>query len=129
MPDFGKDWRPTRSPEASAKFAERVDELRESSEPLSVTIYLFDRFGRMQPIDYLQFFEEFAARTRGLKDAPLKRLPAARRARAMKDSNQVVALIPRLRQVALVRLQKRRALPVQCIRHRRQGVFAQWRPP
>src|SRR5512139_2997385 len=30
MPDFGKDWRPTRSPEASAKFAERVDELREA---------------------------------------------------------------------------------------------------
>jgi hypothetical protein len=30
MPEFGKDWRPTRSPEASAKFAERVDELRES---------------------------------------------------------------------------------------------------
>ena len=28
MPDFGKDWRPSRSPEASAKFAERVDELR-----------------------------------------------------------------------------------------------------
>jgi hypothetical protein len=30
MPDFGKDWRPIRSPEASAKFAERVDELREA---------------------------------------------------------------------------------------------------
>jgi len=30
MPDFGRDWRPSRSPEASAKFAERVDELRES---------------------------------------------------------------------------------------------------
>jgi hypothetical protein len=28
MPDFGKDWRPTRSPEASANFAERVYELR-----------------------------------------------------------------------------------------------------
>ena len=28
MPDFGKDWRPSRSPKASAKFAERVDELR-----------------------------------------------------------------------------------------------------
>ena len=28
MPDFGKDWRPTRSPEASAKFAEHVGELR-----------------------------------------------------------------------------------------------------
>jgi hypothetical protein len=28
MPEFGKNWRPTRSPEASAKFAERVDKLR-----------------------------------------------------------------------------------------------------
>ena len=55
-----------------------VEELHESSEPLSVTIYLFDRFGRMQPIDYIQFFEEFAARTRGLRDAPLKRMPATR---------------------------------------------------
>jgi O-acetyl-ADP-ribose deacetylase (regulator of RNase III) len=32
-----------------------VEELHESSEPLRVTIYLFDRFGRMQPIDYIQF--------------------------------------------------------------------------
>jgi hypothetical protein len=28
MPDFGKSWRPIRSSEASAKFAERVNELR-----------------------------------------------------------------------------------------------------
>ena len=28
MPDFGKNWRPSRSVEASAKFAERLDELR-----------------------------------------------------------------------------------------------------
>jgi hypothetical protein len=28
MPDFGKNWRPIRPVEASAKFAERVDELR-----------------------------------------------------------------------------------------------------
>jgi O-acetyl-ADP-ribose deacetylase (regulator of RNase III) len=43
-----------------------VEELRESQEPLNVTIYLFDRFGRMQQIDYIQFFEEIAVRTRGL---------------------------------------------------------------
>jgi hypothetical protein len=30
MPDFGKDWRPSRSPDASAKFAEGVDNLREA---------------------------------------------------------------------------------------------------
>src|SRR5213080_3730093 len=53
-----------------------VEELRDSSEPLTVTIYLFDRFGRMQPIDYVQFFEEFATRARGLSVAPTKRAPA-----------------------------------------------------
>ena len=65
-----------------------VKELRESSVPLSVTIYLFDRFGRMQPIDYVQFFEEFAARTRGLSVAQAKRTsarrPAAKRAKGLK---------------------------------------------
>ncbi len=30
MHNFTKNWKPTRSPEASAKFAERVNELRES---------------------------------------------------------------------------------------------------
>lgn len=55
-----------------------VEELRDSSEPLAVTIYLFDRFGRMQPIDYIQFFEEFAARTRGLTVLPSTRASAPR---------------------------------------------------
>lgn len=44
-----------------------VHELGQSQEPLSVTIYLFDRYGRMQPIDYVRFFEEIASRTRGLE--------------------------------------------------------------
>ena len=43
-----------------------VEELGLSPQPLSVTIYLFDRYGRMQPIDYVRFFEEMASRTRGL---------------------------------------------------------------
>jgi len=65
--------------DVAVKMAEAiVEELRESSEPLCVTIYLFDRFGRMQPIDYIQFFEEFATRTRGLSAAPTKRKPALR---------------------------------------------------
>jgi O-acetyl-ADP-ribose deacetylase (regulator of RNase III) len=33
-----------------------------ADRPLEVTIFLFDRFGRMQPIDFIQFFEEFARR-------------------------------------------------------------------
>lgn len=56
-----------------------VEELRDLSEPLSVTIYLFDRFGRMQPMDYIQFFEEFATRTRGLDAAPVKLAPASQK--------------------------------------------------
>ena len=55
-----------------------MGELSETSDALSVTIYLFDRFGRMQPIDYVGFFEEFAARTRGLLATPAKRASAAR---------------------------------------------------
>jgi O-acetyl-ADP-ribose deacetylase (regulator of RNase III)/flagellar basal body-associated protein FliL len=30
--------------------------------PLRVSLFLFDRFGRMQPIDFIRFFEEFARR-------------------------------------------------------------------
>jgi O-acetyl-ADP-ribose deacetylase (regulator of RNase III) len=43
-----------------------VDELRSSDTPLSITIYLFDRFGKMEETDYIQFFEEVAVRTRAL---------------------------------------------------------------
>ncbi len=38
--------------------------LRASTRYLDVTLYLFDRFYTMQPIDFLKFFEEFAIRTR-----------------------------------------------------------------
>jgi O-acetyl-ADP-ribose deacetylase (regulator of RNase III) len=43
-----------------------VDELRSSETSLSITIYLFDRFGKMQDADYIPFFEEVAVRTRAL---------------------------------------------------------------
>jgi O-acetyl-ADP-ribose deacetylase (regulator of RNase III) len=36
--------------------------LTTSKRPLEVTVFLYDRFGRMQPIDFIQFFEEFRAR-------------------------------------------------------------------
>ena len=59
--------------EVAATMAEIiVDELRNSRETLSVTIYLFDRFGQMQPIDYIEFFEQFASRTSGLNEMPRK---------------------------------------------------------
>lgn len=46
-----------------------VEELHAASVPLSATIYLFDRFGKMEQIDHLPFFEEFAARVKGLPAA------------------------------------------------------------
>lgn len=59
--------------EVAAKMAEAiVSEVHGTPDPLTVTIYLFDRFGRMQPIDFVQFFEEFAARTRGLDTGPAR---------------------------------------------------------
>ena len=32
---------------------------KRSQRPLHVAIYLYDRFGRMAPIDFVGFFEEF----------------------------------------------------------------------
>jgi O-acetyl-ADP-ribose deacetylase (regulator of RNase III) len=53
-----------------------VSELSQASRALLVTIYLFDRFGEVEPLDYIKFFEEFAARTHGLTEAPRRRSPA-----------------------------------------------------
>jgi O-acetyl-ADP-ribose deacetylase (regulator of RNase III) len=40
--------------------------LKGNPRPLDVTIFLYDRFRRMQPMDFLNFFEHFAVRTSGL---------------------------------------------------------------
>ena len=48
-----------------------VDCLKESPQSVDVTIFLYDRFRRMQPIDYIGFFEQFAVRTGDL-GPPLK---------------------------------------------------------
>lgn len=45
--------------EMASVIAER---LTRSDRSIIVTLYLFDRFDRMQPIDFVQFFEEFARR-------------------------------------------------------------------
>lgn len=39
-----------------------ADDLLKRQTPVEVTIYLFDRFGRMKEMDFIRFFEEFAAR-------------------------------------------------------------------
>jgi hypothetical protein len=36
--------------------------LARADRPIDVNLFLFDRFGRMQPIDFIGFFEEFARR-------------------------------------------------------------------
>jgi O-acetyl-ADP-ribose deacetylase (regulator of RNase III) len=64
-----------------------VEELGEDPGCFEVTIYLFDRFGRMQPIDYIKFFEEFAARTRGLTAASPKRVRKPRASNRRKQRN------------------------------------------
>lgn len=49
--------------EVAARMAEViVDELMKRKTPVEATIFLFDRFGRMTEIEYIKFFEEFAAR-------------------------------------------------------------------
>ena len=58
-----------------------VEHFQRSPRTVEATIYLYDRFGRMQAIDYLSFFEEFAARTKGLDLVAIPSRPASRRAR------------------------------------------------
>jgi hypothetical protein len=53
-----------------------VEELVDSPEALDATIYLFDRFHQRDSIDHIQFFEEFAVRTRGLGATPIGHTPA-----------------------------------------------------
>jgi O-acetyl-ADP-ribose deacetylase (regulator of RNase III) len=49
-------------------------ELRDSEEPLTVTIYLFDRFGQMRQVDYDRFLEEFDRRSQAPRVARAKRV-------------------------------------------------------
>lgn len=39
-----------------------ANRLTKTHRPMEVTLFLHDRFGRMQPIDFVEFFEEFARR-------------------------------------------------------------------
>ena len=48
------------------------DYLTESKEKLEVIIYLFDRYGRMQPTDYIVFFEAFAIKAPQFVDKQVK---------------------------------------------------------
>ncbi len=66
-----------------------VDSLKDSRRSVDATIYLYDQFRRMQPMDFLDFFEQFAVRTKGLGPAmgrQSRRQRAGRRASPEKKS-------------------------------------------
>jgi len=49
--------------DVAAQMSEVIaDDLLKRQTPVEVTIYLFDRFGEMREMDFIRFFEEFAAR-------------------------------------------------------------------
>jgi O-acetyl-ADP-ribose deacetylase (regulator of RNase III) len=47
-------------------------------DPIEATIYLFDRFGQMEPLDFLKFFEEFARRTPTIADRIIDPPPSSK---------------------------------------------------
>jgi O-acetyl-ADP-ribose deacetylase (regulator of RNase III) len=50
--------------EVAAQMSEVIaDDLLKRDRPVEVTLYLYDPLGRKEPMDYIRFFEEFAART------------------------------------------------------------------
>jgi O-acetyl-ADP-ribose deacetylase (regulator of RNase III) len=53
--------------DVAATMAEVIaDCLSRRQVPTTATIYLFDRFGRMSELDFIQFYEEFAVRSPGI---------------------------------------------------------------
>ncbi|WHZ28298.1 MAG: putative GTPase [Nitrospira sp.] len=50
--------------EVAAQMSEVIaDDLLKRNRPVKILLYLYDPLGRKQPMDYIRFFEEFAART------------------------------------------------------------------
>jgi O-acetyl-ADP-ribose deacetylase (regulator of RNase III) len=49
--------------EVAVHMAEIISgDLAKRNRPVEATLFLFDRYGRMQPMDFVRFFEEFASR-------------------------------------------------------------------
>jgi len=81
-----------------------ADRLSRSHRSIDVTLYLFDRFGSLQLIDFIRFFEEFARRMPQLRldNAPIPDViapptptaaePGGRLARQQRDRLQLTAL-------------------------------------
>jgi len=62
-----------------------ADDLLKRERPIEVTLYLFDQSGRMQPFDFLRFFEEFAARVPRVAAREAAPLPASSQSEAAGD--------------------------------------------
>jgi len=53
--------------EVAAQMSEVIaDDLVKRPNPIEVTIYLYDRFGQMNQMDFIRFFEELSARVPGI---------------------------------------------------------------
>jgi O-acetyl-ADP-ribose deacetylase (regulator of RNase III) len=73
-------------------------EFRARTRPIHATIYLFDRFGQKRPIDYVRFFELFAAHSGEFvkvapprKEQPAPVVPATAQVRAQADERQLAS--------------------------------------
>jgi O-acetyl-ADP-ribose deacetylase (regulator of RNase III) len=65
--------------DVAAEMAETIfDEASRFDRPIDVTVYLFDRYGKMAPMDFVRFFEECAARVSRLVPAPAESADEAR---------------------------------------------------
>lgn len=56
-----------------------VGDLLKFERPIKATIYLFDRYGHKQSIDFVRFFEEFAARVPRVAVHEAESVPSSRR--------------------------------------------------
>ena len=101
--------------DVAVQMAEQIVSIfRKSQRSVHATIYLFDRFGRTDPIDFVQFFEEFGGRVRtfdaSVQEGPSSEesVPAVRRAKG-RDEERKGAATERQKLVAdLADLSKRR---------------------
>jgi len=61
--------------EVAVEMAETISEyLSNSNLEIEVIIYLFDRYGRMQPTDYITFFEAFASKSPRIAEKEIKKV-------------------------------------------------------
>ncbi|MEM9459137.1 MAG: macro domain-containing protein, partial [Myxococcota bacterium] len=53
--------------------------INECASRIDIHLYLFDRFGSMQPLDYIRFFEEFAKKTQLPTTSPNRNKPSTKK--------------------------------------------------